>query len=184
LPRCANHPDREGFLRCKNCGKYFCDACAEGDEDHAYCFKCLKEIAIKSKRMKHGTMTLPVVIGALISVALGLLVIYNNAWLFVFPTFVFSPSISEILDFISTPGTVMIGLAFGAMFGYFILAIGMISERKWAVYFGIALNVAMFLYKYCMVSQGLNKFNDQFVLTMILITLLTLILIDNRNKIY
>lgn len=145
MAECANHPGRQAVLRCVKCKRWYCESCAEGSDTNAYCFSCLQDIAMKTKQVKYGSAANMIILGAALSAALGILLLYEDVGVIAFPSIQFS--VKALQGFASTPGAQTAGLALGGMTIYFILAIGIIANRKWSYYLGLLANAGVFYWK-------------------------------------
>ena len=150
---CVNHRDREAVAKCRRCGRPFCAADLEPVGKYWYDFDCLKEIAREARAVKYGKVTASLAVGALLAVALGTFLLYDNMQLLA--------SIGEAVRSGTTQSLLtqaflqsLLPVILGAV-AYYALAIGMMANRRWAFPLGLLLNTLPVLYEaYFFMSEG------------------------------
>ncbi|VVC72174.1 Uncharacterised protein [uncultured archaeon] len=180
MATCAEHPDREASFKCLKCTEYFCDECVSNSPGRAYCNNCSKAINRRAANYHHASITPFILFGSILSVAVGLYLLFENADAFQFPLEIMDPKFMEkIAAFFATDGAQRMAFAIAAMPVYFALGVGIMANRRWALYAGLLLNAGVFYALFNLPSiAGVRTSN----LDIALLTLLTVALIFGRKN--
>lgn len=155
---CADHPDSESVGKCLRCGGYYCEICMSSSPAHIYCNACNKAITAKANNYRYGSITLLVLVGTLLSVGLGLVILVDNVRMLNFPALQLDATgVNTLSSYVKTPGAARAAFTFAAMTLYFILGIGIMANRRWALYFGFLLNAAVFYVAVSVPAWGFSE---------------------------
>jgi hypothetical protein len=175
---CANHPDRGAVYKCIRCGKCYCESCAEGYRGQAVCYECLKKIGKTAKDVKYGRLTASIVFGALLAIAIGMLVLFQFVGSLNLPYLDEDTFVDVIKDFVATPGAQAAAAVIAVSFLYFVLAAALIANKKWAYYAGLVLNAAVI---YATLFYGPFRVSRFFELQLACLVALSIIIASNRK---
>jgi hypothetical protein len=144
LAECINHPGKEGIYRCAKCKKHFCLACVELIDDKAYCYDCLKEIVKEVREETVKSLTLKILIAALLALLVAIVSMHKSYELLQYmPGYIYKMSVGSHEPFntnlLSNVPALVIGLAFLALGG------GLAATKKWSYRYGLVICIVSFV---------------------------------------
>jgi len=146
MASCYNHRDREAVVKCRRCGKGYCDACVDKLGETYYCFDCMKEMIQESREPERTSkLNAALAAGAFIQLAIGIVLLWaGRATL---SALIAAAQAGNAQAFLMAGGgasALAVPIA-GALLCVG-LAVGIFANKKLAYYLGLLFNIALLGY--------------------------------------